>query len=87
MTSISVVNDVKIIDDGNGNMHFEPVEHEEKQTEQSEECSVFQKLFNWWKSSPIVPYMKRRDLSDPFDDRNTDGGHKNAIEVGVKLKF
>ena len=48
--------------------------------------SQFDKLEEFL-GSRIRPYIKRRNLSDPFEDHNYDGGCKTSIEVGIKISF
>jgi len=40
-----------------------------------------------YNDSPMKPYIKKRDLSDPFDDHHLEGGNKNAWEIGIKFSF
>lgn len=89
MDSISVINDVKVTEDEFGNMHFEPVE-QPKPTIAVDSRSWWQKLKDWWNDAPVTPYVKIRDLADPFDDRDdpdkgSDG--KTAAEIGIRISF
>lgn len=86
MADISVINNVQVTEDENGNMHFEPVKEQQKPIE-VDTRSTFQKICDWWNSLLVKPYVKSRNMSDTFEDRNTEGGDRKAIEVGIKMSF
>ena len=83
--SEQIIDNVKITTDDNGNQHFESIE-DETPIETVDNRSWFKKIWDWWTNAPIVPYVKQRDLSNPFDDEDKEGG-KKAIEIGVKVRF
>ena len=86
MADISVINNVQVTEDENGNMHFEPIKAEPKPVE-VDTRSTFQRLCDWWNSLLVKPYVKSRNMSDPFEDRNAEGGERKAVEVGIKVSF
>ncbi len=86
MNDISILNNVKIVTDENGNQHFTPIE-QPKPTITIDNRSWWQKLYDWWNNAPVKPYTKIRDLSDPFGDKNYEGGTHKAAEVGIKISF
>ena len=86
MNDISIINNVKIETDENGNQHFTPIE-QPKPTIAVDNRSWWQKVCDWWNDVPVKPYVKIRNLSDPFDDQHCEGGTHNAIEAGVKINF
>ena len=49
--------------------------------------SWWQKVCDWWNDAPVKPYVKVRNLSDPFGDKNYEGGTHKCIEGGVKISF
>lgn len=97
------IDGVDIIEDGNVT-HFtisEDVKKEEERKRQEEldkkakePTSFWGKIVNWFKTSKVTPYVKIRDLADPFGDRinnpdDIDAGSDgiNAAEIGIKIKF
>ena len=86
MADIPVINNVQVTEDENGNMHFEPIKEQQKPIE-VDTRSTFQKICDWWNSLLVKPYIKSRNMSDPFEDRNTESGERKAIEVGIKVSF
>lgn len=51
-----------------------------------------QKFEEWLENLHVKPYIKCRDLSDPFDDRKNDvfddgSGSKKGLEIGIKFSF
>ena len=86
MNDISIINNVKIETDENGNQHFTPIE-QPKPTVVVDNRSWWQKICDWWNDAPVKPYVKVRDLSDPFGDKNYEGGTHKATEVGIKINF
>ena len=44
-------------------------------------------MCDWWNDAPVKPYVKVRNLSDPFGDKHYEGGTHNAIEAGVNISF
>ena len=40
-----------------------------------------------YENLPIAPYLKKRDLSDPFGEHNYEGGNKGAWEIGLRFNF
>ena len=81
-----IIDGIRITTDDNGNQHFEPVE-KSKPAIIVDDRSWWQKLCDWWNDAPVTPYIKKRDLSDPFGDKNYDGGTHKAWEAGIKIKF
>lgn len=92
-SSLSVVDGVEIRTDPDGSMHFRPVEEDRKlppETYVRDDRSWWQKLSDWWNGIPVKPYVKVRDLADPFGDRtDPDAGSdgKTGVEVGIKISF
>ena len=86
MADISVINNVQVTEDENGNIHFEPIKDEPKLVE-VDTRSTFQRLCDWWNSLLVKPYIKSRNMSDPFEDCNAEGGERKAVEVGIKVSF
>ena len=86
MADISVINNVQVTEDENGNIHFEPIKDEPKPVE-VDTRSTFQRLCDWWNSLLVKPYIKSRNMSDPFEDCNAEGGERKAVEVGIKVSF
>ena len=82
---LSVINNVKIETDENGNQHFTPIEQPKSSVVDNR--SWWQKVCDWWNDAPVKPYVKVRNLSDPFGDKHYEGGTHNAIEAGVKISF
>ena len=82
---LSVINNVKIETDENGNQHFTPIEQPKPSAVDNR--SWWQKVCDWWNDAPVKPYVKVRNLSDPFGDKHYEGGTHNAIEAGVKISF
>lgn len=83
LISTEIVGTVKIFTYDDGSWHFEPLPQE-----QQPDCrSWWQKVKDWLNGSPVTPYAKIRDCSDPFDDKHYDGGTKEAVEVGIKVDF
>ena len=86
MADISVINNVQVTEDENGNIHFEPIKDEPKPVE-VDTRSTFQRLCDWWNSLLVKPYVKSRNMSDPFEDCNAEGGERKAVEVAIKVSF
>lgn len=86
MNDISIINNVKIETDENGNQHFTPIE-QPKPTIAVDNRSWWQKVCDWWNDAPVKPYVKIRNLSDPFDDQHCEGETHKAIETGIKINF
>jgi len=87
----TIIDGVRVIEDGNVT-HFIPVEDKSvKPKTQTEYKSVWKKICDWWNDDGVRPYVKARDLSDPFGDHNDDrddgGGHKTGYEIGIRFKF
>lgn len=89
----TIVDGVKITEYDNGTTHFEPVK-EDKPQERSEPDGFFAKIWNWFKNSDSKPYIKVRDLADPFEDRKNDpddidagSDGKQCVEIGWKWTF
>lgn len=85
MNDISAINNVKIETDENGNQHFTPIEQQKPVVVDNR--SWWQKVCDWWNDEPVKPYVKVRNLSDPFGDQNCDGGTHKCIEGGIKISF
>ena len=83
---LSVINNVKIETDENGNQHFTPIE-QPKPTIVVDNRSWWQKVCDWWNDAPVKPYVKIRNLSDPFGDKHCEDGTHKATEVGIKIDF
>lgn len=80
---------IKITTYKDGSQHFESVD-KPKQTIEVDNRSWWQKLKDWWNDAPVTPYVKVRDLADPFggrDDPDKGSDGKSAVEVGIKIKF
>ena len=86
MSEISVIGNVKIETDENGNQHFTVID-QSPATPSAENRSWWQKVCDWWNDATVKPYVKNRNLSDPFGDKNYEGGTHKAIEAGVKISF
>ena len=86
MSDISVIGNVKIETDENGNQHFIVID-QSPATPSVDNRSWWQKVCDWWNDAPVKPYVKVRDLSDPFGDKNYEGGAHKCIESGVKISF
>lgn len=89
IVSEDIKNNIKITTYADGSQHFEYIGKQE-QTVNVDNRSILQKIKDWWNNSPITPYVKVRDLADPFDDRDdSDKGSdgKIATEIGIKVKF
>lgn len=86
MNDISIINNVKIETDENGNQHFTPIE-QPKPTIVVDNRSWWQKICDWWNDAPVKPYVKIRNLSDPFDDKHYEGETHKAIETGIEINF
>jgi hypothetical protein len=83
---------VKITEYSDGSTTFKPIQEESK-IKKPDTRSWRKKLYDWWTTSNVKPYVKIRDLSDPLDElkkdpaRHDGGGSKEAIEVGIKISF
>lgn len=103
MSEKKTINGVDIVQDGDVT-HFtisdevkkedERKRQEELDKKAKEPSSWLGKIVNWFKTSKVTPYVKTRDLADPFGDRNADwtdidagSDGKTAVEVGIKVKF
>jgi len=86
-----IINDVELIQDGDVT-HFKPISKNNQKPQEDlqpkkEEGGFFSKIVNWFKTSKVTPYVKNRNLSDPFGDKNYNGGCKDGYEIGLKIKF
>ena len=54
------------VTDENGNQHFTPIEQPKPSAVDNR--SWWQKVCDWWNDAPVKPYVKVRNLSDPFGD-------------------
>ena len=103
-TTVELRDGVQIISifDENGNMvsqKFEPVEPARKDGKpkkdtldevESRPTGFFASLKYWYDRMFIKPYVKIRDLADPFRDReDADAGSdgRNAAEIGIRVDF
>ena len=86
MSEISVIGNVKIETDENDNQHFTVID-QSSATPSVDNRSWWQKVCDWWNDAPVKPYVKVRNLSDPFGDKNYEGGTHKCIESGVKISF
>lgn len=86
MNDLSILDNVQIETDENGNQHFTIIE-QLKQSNNIDNRSLWQKVYDWWNNSCVKPYAKIRDLSDPFADKHYDGGTHKAAEAGIKISF
>lgn len=87
--SKKVVDGVEIIEFTDGHTEFRPVKEDIK-IETNDERNWFRKLVDWFKESKITPYIKIRDLEDPFDDNTKDIYDRkgmNSPEIGIRIKF
>ena len=82
-----------VIDKGNG-LSVITVPEDPKPEPEKKPSGFFAKLLDWFRKSPVTPYAKVRDLSDPTMDRRmnpddidvgSDG--KIAGEIGIKIRF
>ena len=85
MSEISVIGNVKIETD-EGNQHFNVID-QSPATPSVDNRSWWQKVCDWWNDAPVKPYVKIRNLSDPFGDKNYEGGTHKCIESGIKISF
>ncbi len=83
-----IINGVEVTEDGDIT-HFKPIDNPNvlEKVQPKKDEGFFSKIFNWFKTSDVTPYVKRRNLSDPFNDKNYDDGCKNGYEIGIKIKF
>ena len=86
MSEISVIGNVKIETDENSNQHFTLIDQLPAMPS-IDNRSWWQKVCDWWNNSPVKPYVKVRNLSDPFGDKNYEGGTHKCIEGGIKISF
>ena len=86
MSKISVIGNVKIETDENSNQHFTVID-QSSATPSVDNRSWWQKVCDWWNDAPVKPYVKIRNLSDPFGDKNYEGGTHKCIESGIKISF
>lgn len=88
MSSLSVIDGVYVETDGDVTT-FRPVENpvQERSGEKPDERSWLRKAWDWVAGSAVRPYVKVRDLGDPFGDRPSGGGSARGIEAGVKVGF
>lgn len=90
MVNEQVINGVKVTEDGDVT-HFVPVENTEKhEAPKKQDAGFFGKVKDWWNGLWIKPYVKVRDLADPFGDRtDPDAGSdgKSGVEVGIRIDF
>lgn len=80
---------VKITTYKDGSQHFETIE-KDKPAIEIDNRSWWQKIKDWWNNSNVKPYVKIRDLADPFGDRDDpDKGSDGATgaEIGIKISF
>ena len=86
MSEISVIGNVKIETDENSNQHFTVIDQLPAMSS-IDNRSWWQKVCDWWNDAPVKPYVKVRNLSDPFGDKNYEGGTHKCIEGGIKISF
>lgn len=84
---------IKITTYKDGSQHFELVDYPEIEIK-TDYRSWWQRLKDWWNGTSIKPYVKVRDLADPFEDRKNnpddiDAGSDGATgaEIGIKISF
>lgn len=88
-----IVDGVEITEYKDGHSTFVLVDSLEKKPEVKKEesnRSWLGKIVDWFRTSKVTPYVKIRDLADPFGDRtDPDAGSdgKNAAEIGIKIRF
>lgn len=89
-------NGYDVIDKGNGlsTIVVPDISDKKPADAETEPAGFFARLFNWFKTSAVTPYVKIRDLADPTGDRrdnpdDIDAGSdgKLAGEIGIKIKF
>jgi len=83
-----IINGVEVTEDGD-TTHF-VIHDEEQRKEQKNDEGLLKRIWNWLVKHDAKPYVKIRDLADPFGDReDSDAGcdGKNCIEAGVKIRF
>lgn len=83
--NVQIINGCKVIQNGNKTT-FIPIE-KPKVEQKNDNRSWFGKLIDWFSTSKVTPYVKVRNLADPFGDLHIDGGGKKAAEIGIKIKF
>ena len=91
----TIINGVKVIEYDDGTTHFEPIEELKPEIPKKQEPEgFFAKIWNWFTTSDVTPYVKSRDLADPFGDRKNDSEDidagsdgKQSIEVGLRFRF
>ena len=83
---VETLGDVEIITYTDGSQRFRSIDSPKPQP-LPDNRSWFQKLCDWWNDSPVTPYVKVRNLSDPFGDNGYEGGTAKGIETGIKIKF
>lgn len=88
MSSLSVIDGVYVETDGDVTT-FRPAERPApgKSREKPDARSWLRKAWDWFSGSAVRPYVKVRDLGDPFGDRPSGGGSARGIEAGVKVSF
>ena len=85
-----IVNGVEITEDDDGTTHFRAIMDQPKKEEpKRDDRSWWDKLCDWWNESPVTPYVKVRDMSDPLNQfENEDHGiEQTGVEAGIKIKF
>lgn len=85
--NISVINDVQITKDPEtGKTHFEPIKFNQKDLSSCiDDRSAWQKFLDWWNDTPVKPYIKKRNLENPFG--GYDSSSRTATEIGIKISF
>ena len=88
----SIVDGVRIVEYSDGKTVFTPIEMSGT-TKQEKPLSWWDKLCNWFRKHEVKPYIKQRDLSDPFGDLKKDpskpdgSGSLKGTDRGIKISF
>lgn len=88
----SIVDGVRIVEYSDGKTVFTPIEIPAS-TKQEKSLNWWDKLCNWFRKHEVKPYIKQRDLSDPFGDLKKDpskhdgSGSLKGTEIGIKISF
>ena len=84
-----IIDGIEVIHEGNTTI-FRPIDeknNEEKKEIKYDDRFWFEKLIDKYNDMPIKPYVRSRDLSDPFGDSDHEYGRKNSVEVGINISF
>lgn len=89
--SVTVRDGVEITEYDDGSASFKTVETaeaKENSAETEERPSLWRRIKRLFKRHEVKPYVKRRDMSCPFNDgSNREGGGRMAYEAGVRFTW